>query len=268
VGAVGSERRIVNVAAGNIAAGSTDAVNGGQLYAANLAAGTAQATADTALARTAYIAATGSGTAPVASGSNAVAIGNAAVATQANAVAIGNGATTTRANQVALGGAGGSVRVGDIAASTAAQSGPTDIATVDADGTLGRDTSIRPAIASLQATNTAQDSAIAAIQTLDTQQNGRLTTLEAAQSSLSGRVETVNRDANGGIAAAMALGGTVLPADSHFAISFDLATYRGQQGFAGSAVLKASDHVYLSAGVAGSTVKDSTGGRVGVTFAW
>jgi hypothetical protein len=120
----------------------------------------------------------------------------------------------------------------------------------------------------LQATNTAQDSAIAAIQVVDNQQNGRLTTLEAAQSSLSGRVETINRDANGGIAAAMALGGTVLPADSHFAISFDLATYRGQQGFAGSAVLKASDHVYLSAGVAGSTVKDSTGGRVGVTFAW
>ena len=35
VGAVGNERKIVNVAAGTLTAGSTDAVNGGQLLTAN-----------------------------------------------------------------------------------------------------------------------------------------------------------------------------------------------------------------------------------------
>ncbi|POR40887.1 hypothetical protein [Methylobacterium sp. V23] len=40
VGAAGTERRIVNVAGGTIAAGSTDAVNGGQLYSTNQQVGT------------------------------------------------------------------------------------------------------------------------------------------------------------------------------------------------------------------------------------
>src|SRR5450756_559613 len=35
VGAVGTERKIVNMASGTIAGGSTDAINGGQLYTAN-----------------------------------------------------------------------------------------------------------------------------------------------------------------------------------------------------------------------------------------
>ena len=35
VGSVGNERKIVNVAAGTLTAGSTDAVNGGQLLTAN-----------------------------------------------------------------------------------------------------------------------------------------------------------------------------------------------------------------------------------------
>ncbi len=59
-----------------------------------------------------------------------------------------------------------------------------------------------------------------------------------------------------------------MQADAKFAVSFNLATYRGQQGFSGSAVVKASDHVFFNAAVAGSTVKGSSGGRVGVTFAW
>jgi len=64
----------------------------------------------------------------------------------------------------------------------------------------------------------------------------------------------------------MAMGGTVMPPDANFAISFNLATYRGEQGFSASAVARASDHVYISGGIAGSTVRGSTGGRVGVTF--
>ena len=76
------------------------------------------------------------------------------------------------------------------------------------------------------------------------------------------------RQADGGIAAAMALGGTLMPPDANFALSFNLATYRGQQGFSGSAVARLSERVWVSGGFAGSTVKGSTGGRVGMTFGW
>ena len=182
-----------------------------------------------------------------------------------NAVAVGSGAVKARAGQVKLGGTGSSVTVGDIAASTAAQVGPTDIATADASGTVGRDTTIRPAIAALQTTQASQATTISAIQALDAQQQGRLSTLEAGQLSFSGQLNTLNgkvdsnfRSAIGGIAAAMAMGGTVMPADAKFAMSFNLATYRGEQGFSASAVVRASNHVYFQGGIAGSSVKGST----------
>jgi hypothetical protein len=76
------------------------------------------------------------------------------------------------------------------------------------------------------------------------------------------------RRADAGIAAAMAMGGTIMPPNSTFAISFNLATYRGQQGFSGAAVARVTDHAWVSGGFAGSTVKGSAGGRVGVTFGW
>ena len=76
------------------------------------------------------------------------------------------------------------------------------------------------------------------------------------------------KQASAGIAAAMAMGGTVMPPDSRLALSFNLATFRGEQGFSSAAVAKVVDRVYLSGGVAGSTVKGSTGGRVGVTVGW
>jgi hypothetical protein len=74
------------------------------------------------------------------------------------------------------------------------------------------------------------------------------------------------RQANGGIAAALALGGTMIVPDSTVSMSFNLATYRGQQGFAGVVAVRAAPKVFLSGGVTGSTVKGSTGGRVGVAF--
>jgi trimeric autotransporter adhesin len=201
------------------------------------------------------------GNANTAGANGAVALGNGANAGQVNAVALGSGATTTRANQVKLGGTASSVTIGDIAASTTAQVGPTDVMTVDSSGTIGRDPSIRSSIAS-------QGSAITTIQALDTIQNGRLGTLETNVTQLNTNIIGVDQRAEGGIAAAMAMGGTIIPADANGAISFNLSTYRGQQGFSGVIVQKVSSKVYANFGIAGSTVKGSTGARVGVTIGW
>ena len=72
----------------------------------------------------------------------------------------------------------------------------------------------------------------------------------------------------GGIAAALALGGTFLPPGKTLAMSFNLATYRGEQGFSGAIVGQVAPNVYLNAGFAGSTVKGSVGARAGITFGW
>jgi trimeric autotransporter adhesin len=49
-------------------------------------------------------------------------------------------------------------------------------------------------------------------------------------------------------------------------MSFNLSTYRGEQGFSGSLIGKVSEKVYISGGIAGSTVKGSTGARIGFSF--
>ena len=82
-----------------------------------------------------------------ASGASATALGANSSATFAGSTAIGTGASTTAVNQVSLGGTGSSVRVGDIVSSTAAQTGSVWVATVDAGGTLGRNTALIPAVA-------------------------------------------------------------------------------------------------------------------------
>ena len=99
-------------------------------------------------------------------------------------------------------------------------------------------------------------------------QDGRLTALEQGMSVVGSALREVDRNANGGIAAAVALGGTFLPPDSNFAINFNLATYRGEQGFSGSLVGRVTTNVYMTGGIAGSTRRGSTTGRVGIAIGW
>ena len=54
--------------------------------------------------------------------------------------------------------------------------------------------------------------------------------------------------------------------DSSVSINFNLATYRGEQGFSGVVALRAAPKVYISGGFAGSTVEGSNGGRVGIAI--
>jgi hypothetical protein len=76
----------------------------------------------------------------------------------------------------------------------------------------------------------------------------------------------MNKQTRAGIAAAMALGGTMVVPDSTVSLSFNAATYRGEEGFSGSVVARVAPRIYLSGGIAGSSAKGSTGGRVGVAF--
>ena len=113
VGSKDAERQITNVAAGEISATSTDAVNGSQLYATNQAinnmttggggikyfhANSKAADSNAAGAESVAI-----GPNAVALGNNAIATGNNAQAKAAGSIALGANSTASTANSVALG---------------------------------------------------------------------------------------------------------------------------------------------------------------------
>ena len=124
VGAVGKERQIKNVAAGEVSATSTDAINGSQLFAVASQikpqlkyvsiksdteldnANNDGATADKAIAI---------GPIAKASSKSAVAIGNTSTASSENAIAIGNNSNSSDVDSVAIGPSSVSNNVGSVA---------------------------------------------------------------------------------------------------------------------------------------------------------
>lgn len=131
-------------------------------------------------------------------------------------------------------------------------------------------------ITAIQATDTRQDAQITAIQAVDAQQTAQITTLQDQVRGIQGDIAGLRQDigglhqdirrANAGIAAAVALGGTMVVPDSKVSVSFNLATYRGQQGYSAALVGQLAPRIYANVGVAGSTVRGSSTGRVGIAF--
>lgn len=240
----------VATAAGTLAVGSN----------ARAIRNNAVAIGNTNLAEGVQAVAVGNGT--VALGDQATALGSGASARHVNATAVGAGATTTAANQVMLGDTGTSVVVADIAASTAAQSGPVDVVTVDANGTLGRSQvasqssvdAVRVSMKEIAAVNESQLSEL----------SGRVSTLNGQVTSLFDRTNTIERDAKQGIAAVAAMAHPNFPsAAGKTSYASNVAAYRGEVGFSAGAMRRFEGDFAVSASVtfAGG---DSAAVRLGV----
>ena len=124
-------------------------------------------------------------------------------------------------------------------------------------------------LTSIETVNVAQDSRMTAIEAVNTIQSNEISALQDRVGNIETSVTGLRRNiqqANGGIAAAVALGGTMVVPESNVSLSFNLATYRGQQGFSGAVVGRIAPKIYVNAGVGGSTVRKSTAGRVGISF--
>ncbi len=180
-----------------------------------------------------------------ATSTGAIAIGSGSVASADNSVAIGNGSVATRADQVSLGSAQSTYTMAGLAssASRAAQSGSTRFVTSDAAGNLAASDFGPDTLFALDSRTTALETNITAL--------------------LQGQ-----KRADAGTAIALAMGGTLMPPDMNVALSFNMATYNGQQGFSGSVVAKVAPNIWLNVGAAAGTAKGSEGGRAGVTFGW
>jgi trimeric autotransporter adhesin len=192
-----------------------------------------------------------------ATAANSTAVGARAWSSLAGSTAIGADAVTTAANQVSLGGTGSSVRVGDIAASTAAQTGTVSVATVDDSGTLGRNTTLIPAVTALQTAAMAQA--------------GQISAMEAAQASLANSVDSLfdlrqldRRDMRKGIAAAVAMGHASMPsATGRTSYVLNAATFRGEYAIGGSIMHRLSADFGVGAGFSFGGRKNSAV-RVGI----
>ena len=226
-------------------------------------AAAAQTTANTALANAATAqttANTGVTNAAAAQTTANTALANAAAAQGTANTALTNAATAQTTANTGVANAA--------AAQTTANTALTNAATAQTTANTG----VTNAAAAQTSANTAltqnlaQDNRLNAIDTLNATQNSRLSGAEAGISALADQIGINDRQTQGGIAAAIALGGAVIVPDSNVSVNFNLSTYRGQQGFSASFAGRVAPKTYITAGVAGSTVKGSTGARVGVAF--
>jgi trimeric autotransporter adhesin len=71
-----------------------------------------------------------------------------------------------------------------------------------------------------------------------------------------------------GTAVALAMAGATLPAGRNFAVSGNWGTFRGEHGFAATAVARITDNVYAHGGLGFGADRGGVGGRAGLTFAW
>lgn len=166
----------------------------------------------------------------VAGAADATAVGNTASAGFANSTALGANAIASSPNQVALGSGGTHVRIGDIAASSAAQDqASVALATVDANGVLGRDTTSLSTLAGLQGASAIQA--------------GRIDTLFDLR-------ELDRRDMRQGIAAAVAMGQASMPSEpGRTAYVLNSAVFRGEFAVGGSILHRLDADMPLAIGV-------------------
>jgi trimeric autotransporter adhesin len=271
VGAQATGGASVSIGAGNIATGNGAVAIGDP----NIATGTGAvaigenngASGTGAVALGANSAASGDGSVAIGNNTSAqgssIALGNGATATAPGSIAIGNNVHASRYNEVAIGNSSSSYVFAGLATGGEGAAPPRFL-TVNANGQLAA-SSVGPAdLVNLQGQLASLSNQFSTLNGTVTMLSGRIGALEGRTSVLEQRA----RQANGGIAAAMALGNAFLPEGKNIAMSFNLATYRGEQGFSGSIVARVNNNVYFSGGFAGSSVKGSTGGRAGVTFGW
>jgi trimeric autotransporter adhesin len=197
------------------------------------------------------VGATAIGRDAIASGASSTALGTSSRAAFAGSTAIGSGATTTAAGQVALGGAGSHVRIGDIAASTAAQDAASiGIATIDANGVIGRDANFLPAFA-------AQQQAIGALQSS-----------ADILFDLASRNQRDIREANEGVAMALAMESPAVPAGANVAVSAGIGHFKNRTAGTAAVSFRIGQNSAFSAGVGYGFGGNNVGARAGFQAAW
>ena len=277
-------RQIQNVAAGQVNVTSTDAVNGSQLYVAYQAIGRLDTTltgvtnrlgAETGASSSAYGAgskasadyASAMGVSAVASATNATAIGYNAQASTANSVALGANSTTNAATPVGSGVVGGQSVVyaggSPIGVVSVGSAGSERQMQNVAAGQVTRTSTDAVNGSQLFATNQAIDRTNQAVASL----GQSLDALGAGVSQLGARQIAAQKEARGGIAAAVALVNAPMPSQpGKTSWAGNVAKFRDQyaMGFSFAHRLNSNIPLAMTAGVAYTPGTSDVTGRVGI----
>ena len=250
-----------SAAASSLDCGANAAANGTNslAFGPNASAGDssdavgANATAGTNSVALGTNAAAGTNSVALGQGAQALGVGSTAIGPGAstgsfnNAMAIGNGAVATRDNQVMIGTASNTYTAPGItsAASQAAQSGPLQVVTTDANGNLASDGG---ALFS------------------------NINILNSQIARINQNLDQLNNDVkrlDGGVAMAMALGGVYLPEHQRFAIHTNVGFFNGSQAIGVQAIGRINQTFTANGGVAYDlNGRAGVGGRVGISAGW
>ncbi|WP_454764173.1 YadA-like family protein [Cupriavidus campinensis] len=237
-------RKITGVADGAIAAGSSDAVNGGQIYALT------QQVSNVSIASNYFQAdgkKDGSDAAVVKAGSNGVATGSSAEASGNASVAIGAKAKASEDNSVALG-----------ANSVADRANTVSV------GDAGTERQITNVAAGTQETD-----AVNVRQLQDYTSQGNSQTLSSANAYTDKQVGAARRDADAGTAAAMAMAGlpqATMPGKGMMAVG--TSTYEGEAAIAVGVSKMSGSGKWVYKATVSSNTRGNYGATVGAGFHW
>jgi hypothetical protein len=152
---------------------------------------------------------------------------------------------------VTLGGGGSSVRVGDAAASTAAQdTASTNLATMDANGVLGRSNIGLASIGALQNSFATAAGQIGQLFDLSKQNQKDI------------------RQADEGVAMAMAMETPAIPSGARYAISGGVGYFKNKMALATAISAAVGEMSQVSAGVSYGFDSQKLGARAGFQFAF
>lgn len=243
------ERTLSGVADGNVSAGSTDAINGGQLYDVSLRMTQMEQNLNDGVAVNMDYVQTdgkrdGSDRAKVTTGSNGTAIGANANVSASNGVAVGANATAKAENSVALGANSVADRANSVSVGSA---GHERVITHVAD----------PVEATDAVNKRSMDAAIA--------QNNQH--FDQRISRVENTVNDVARKAYGGVAAATAM--TMIPdvdSGKRFAVGIGTSTFQGYGAAAVGVSVRLGPNTKAKFGAGFSSAGSTVGG--GVAFQW
>ena len=235
-----------------------------------------------------------------ASGAGSTALGNQASATAAGSVALGQGSVADQANTVSVGAVGSERRIVNVAAGVddtdAVNVAQLDAVTADlTDDIMGLQTDVtglQTDVSGLQTTTATHTTQIANLQTGLAATNAtvatntaNIATNTAAIGSLQGNVTQLQgdvgtlfdladrnrrdiREANEGVAMALAMDSPNIPAGAHFAVSGGVGYFKGRAALAAAVSAAVGDMSSVSAGVGYGFKSNDVGARAGFQFAW
>lgn len=260
VGSAGNERTVTNVAAGQVSATSTDAINGSELYATNqqVDANTSAisnlnntVTNITSGSSSKYYSVSSGGNASSATGTNAVAAGPSSTASGNNSVAIGGNSSASGNNSVALG-----------ASST--DDGRSNVVSVGSSTQQRQITNVAAGTATTDAANVGQVN-----QGVQTAENWAQNYTDQRLAAINHDLNAISNRADAGIAAGIAmasLGQAYQPNLSTFGVG--VGAYHGEAGVAvGLSTISESGRYIFKLAASSNTQGDvGVGGSVNVVW--